>query len=180
VQICLNGREWLARQLERRRSGFQRADNCFPWLAKPALAQRLMDQQLATDWPATLTAIARFMNPLHDEIFAPWPMDYYWSGYQTEWATDVMFKDPKARATIYPALVHHAIEHRMFTDTHDQVVEKTMESARSGRFHLCRCSGGQTVDMPRGWRGGRSSLSAHRSSSNRSVRTLTLLRISAS
>ncbi|HXQ21061.1 MAG TPA: hypothetical protein VN812_05260, partial [Candidatus Acidoferrales bacterium] len=52
IQICLNGREWLARQLARRRSGFQRADNCFPWLANPALAQRLMDEQLATDWPA--------------------------------------------------------------------------------------------------------------------------------
>jgi len=111
VQICLNGREWLARQLARRRSGFQRADNCFPWLANPALAQRLMDEQLATDWPAALTTIARSMNPLHDEIFKPWPMDYYWSGYQTEWATDVLFKDPEALATIYPALVHHAIAH---------------------------------------------------------------------
>lgn len=111
VQICLNGREWLARQLARRRSGFQRADNCFPWLANPALAQRLMDDQLATDWPAALTTIARSMNPRHDEIFAPWPMDYYWSGYQTEWATDVLFKDAQALATIYPALVHHAIAH---------------------------------------------------------------------
>jgi len=111
VQICLNGREWLARQLERRRSGFQRADNCFPWLANSALAQRLMDEQLATDWPAALTAIARSINPLHDELFEPWPMDYYWSGYQTEWATDVLFNDPQALATIYPALVHHAIDH---------------------------------------------------------------------
>jgi hypothetical protein len=111
VQICLNGREWLARHLHRRHSRFQRADNCFPWLANPALAQRLMDEQLATDWPAALTAIARAINPLHDEIFAPWPMDYYWSGYQTEWATDVLFKDAQALATIYPALVHHAIAH---------------------------------------------------------------------
>jgi hypothetical protein len=111
VQICLNGREWRARQLARRCSGFQRADNCFPSLANPALAQRLMDDQLATDWPAALTAIARSINPLHDEIFKPWPMDYYWSGYQTEWATDVLFNSPQALATVYPALVHHAIEH---------------------------------------------------------------------
>lgn len=111
MQICLNGREWLARQLTRRGSRFARADNCFPRLANPALAQRLMDEQLATDWPAALTALARAMNPLHDEIFAPWPMDYYWSGYQTEWATDVLFKDPQALAAIYPGLVHHAIAH---------------------------------------------------------------------
>jgi hypothetical protein len=111
VQICLNGREWLARQLQRRHSDFKRADNCFTWLANPALAQRLMDEQLETDWPAALTAIARRLNPLHDEVFAPWPMDYYWSGYQTEWATDVVFESPKALAAIYPTLVRHAMHH---------------------------------------------------------------------
>jgi len=111
VQICLNGREWLARQLERRHSGFKRADNCFPWLANPALAQRLMDEQLDTDWPAALTTIARSINPLHGEIFAPWPMDYYWSGYQMEWATDIVFKDAGALGAIYPALVRHAVDH---------------------------------------------------------------------
>jgi hypothetical protein len=111
IQVCFNGREWLARQLARRASPFHRADNCFTWVGNPALAQRLMDEQLATDWPSTLTRIARWLNPLHDEIFAPWPMDYYWSGYQTEWATDVVFDSPESLAAIYPALVRHATEH---------------------------------------------------------------------
>lgn len=39
------------------------------------------------------------------------PMDYYWSAYQTEWATDVMFHDPAALASLYPALVRHAMQH---------------------------------------------------------------------
>ena len=111
VQICMNGREWLARNLARRRCGFKQADNCFTWLANPTLVQRLMDEQLQTAWPEALTSIARGLNPLHEEIFAPWPMDYYWSGYQTEWATDVVFKDPKALGGIYPALVRHATDH---------------------------------------------------------------------
>jgi hypothetical protein len=34
IQVCLNGREWLARQLARRASPFHRADNCFTWLGK--------------------------------------------------------------------------------------------------------------------------------------------------
>jgi hypothetical protein len=52
VQICLNGREWLATQLRRRgRSDFKRVDNCFTWLGNPERAQRLMDEQLATDVP---------------------------------------------------------------------------------------------------------------------------------
>jgi hypothetical protein len=111
VQIWVNGREWLARQLARRTSPFHRADNCFTWVGNPVLAQRLMAEQLATDWTAALTEIARGLNPLHQEVFAPWPMDYYWSGYQTEWATDVVFDSPASLAAIYPALVRHAIEH---------------------------------------------------------------------
>lgn len=112
IQICLNGREWLAGQLARRgRTDFKRVDNCFTWLGDPALAQRLMHEQLRTDWPGALGRIARSLNPLHIDMFKPWPMDYYWSAYQTEWATDILFKDPRSLAGIYPTLVRHAVHH---------------------------------------------------------------------
>ena len=112
VQICMNGREWLAQTLQREgRSDFKRADNCFTWLGNPDLAQRRMNQQLTTDWPRALDAIARSLNPLHPTIFKHSPMDYYWSAYQTEWATDVMFRDPRTLADIYPPLVRHAMNH---------------------------------------------------------------------
>ena len=111
VQIYLNGREWLAQQLSRKGSDFARADNCFVWLDDPRLAQRLMNQQLTTAWPRALGAIARSLNPLHTTIFKPYPMDYYWSAYQTEWASDVMFKDPCSLASVYPSLVRHAMLH---------------------------------------------------------------------
>ena len=112
IQICMNGRAWLARRFERQgRSDFKRVDNCFTWLGNPGLAQRLMDEQLGTDWPRALNAIARSLNPLHRTIFKPAPMDYYWTAYQTEWATDVLFKDPQTLSEVYPALVHHAMQH---------------------------------------------------------------------
>jgi hypothetical protein len=111
IQICLNGREWLARDLTKKGSTFKRADNGFTWLSDPPLAQRLLDQQLQTAWPEALTRIARSMNPLHRKIFAPYPMDYYWSAYQTEWATDLLFRDPATLAKLYPALVRHAMDH---------------------------------------------------------------------
>jgi len=112
VQICLNGREWLARQLQAEgRTDFKRHDNCFTWLGDPELAQRLADQQLRTDWPNTLQAIARCLNPMHQQIFQPWPQDYYWSAYQTEWATDILFREPRCLADIYPSLVQHAMAH---------------------------------------------------------------------
>ena len=112
IQICLNGREWLARQFAREgRDDFKRADNCFTWLGNPQLAQRRMDEQLKTDWPRALGAIARALNPRHRDIFKMRPMDYYWSAYQTEWATDLIFTNPAALADIYPQLVRHAMHH---------------------------------------------------------------------
>lgn len=112
VQICLNGREWLARQLQAEgRTDFKRHDNCFTWLGDPELAQRLADQQLRTDWPKALDAIARSLNPLHLEIFQAWPQNYYWSAYQTEWATDILFRDPRSLAAPFPALARHAMVH---------------------------------------------------------------------
>jgi hypothetical protein len=111
VQICLNGREWLARQMERAGLRFRRIDNCFVGLQDAERAQRLMEKQLELDWARALTTIARTLNPLHKEIFKPWPMDYYWSAYQSEWATDLLFKDQASLARIYPALTRHAMLH---------------------------------------------------------------------
>jgi len=112
IQICMNGREWLASDFARKgRDDYRRHDNCFLSLGNPALAQRWMDRQLQTDWRKALDTIAEHMNPLHEEIFAPWPMTYHWSAYQTEWATDVLFKDPESLASVYPAFVRHATLH---------------------------------------------------------------------
>jgi hypothetical protein len=112
VQIWLNGREWLACQLQRRgATDFTRHDNCFTRLGNPALAQRLMDRQLTIAWRPALDAIARKLNPLHQHIFKSWPLTYYWSAYQSEWATDVLFRDAHTLAALYPTLVRHAMLH---------------------------------------------------------------------
>ena len=44
IQTCLNGREWLARQMDAAGLRYVRQDNCFPWIEDFAEAQRLMDQ----------------------------------------------------------------------------------------------------------------------------------------
>jgi hypothetical protein len=80
-------------------------------LGDPKFAQRLADRQLTIDWPRALSVIARRLNPLHTEIFKPWPLSYYWSAYQTEWATDILFRDPCTLAAIYPGLSRHAMTH---------------------------------------------------------------------
>ena len=110
VQVCLNGREWLRRQLDRAGLGYVRRDNCFVQLADAAAAQRLMDEQLATDWPALLDGLARRSNPGLDEVLRAHPVPYYWSADESEWATDVMFATPAALAALAPRLYRHGID----------------------------------------------------------------------
>jgi len=109
IQICLNGREWLARQMDGKGIKYAAADNCFPWIEDWAKAQRLMDQQRRTQWPKVLNPIARQLNPVHGEIFARYPMSYYWSAYQSEWAIDVVFRKAAELQRLYPRLVHHGM-----------------------------------------------------------------------
>jgi len=109
IQVCLNGREWLAREMDRAGLPYRRRDNCFTWLGNLEAAQRLMDAQLTSAWPEVLNGIARRLNPAQGDILEGFTTDYYWSVYQSEWASDVMFKEPEALAEIYPALVLHGI-----------------------------------------------------------------------
>src|SRR3954447_7585578 len=50
IQICLNGREWLARQMSQQGLRYRKHDNTFVWLEDWQRAQQLMDEQLRTDW----------------------------------------------------------------------------------------------------------------------------------
>ena len=96
--------------LDEAKIDYIRHDNGFPWIKDLPAAQRLIEEQLTTDWSALLREIDRTLNPLHDRIFSAWPMDYYWSTYQTELATDVLFRDPTALDSVYPAFVRHAVQ----------------------------------------------------------------------
>jgi hypothetical protein len=109
VQVCLNGREWLARQLDRAGLAYVRQENCFPWIADWPHAQRLLDRQLHARWPRLLGAIARQLNPLHGELFQQHRATYYWSTYQSEWALDIVFREAADLRRLYPRWLHHAI-----------------------------------------------------------------------
>jgi hypothetical protein len=61
------------------------------------------------DWPAVLEGLARQVNPVHEKIFARRPLEYYWSAEQSEWASDVMFRNEAALAAVYPGLLKHGM-----------------------------------------------------------------------
>lgn len=108
IHVCLNGREWLARQMLRAGIDFEQRDNCFVDVADVPRAQRLLDRQLRTDWEKLLNGLVRQVHPAHQALF-PQSLEYYWSAEETEWATDVMFRAPEALARVYPHLVRHAL-----------------------------------------------------------------------
>lgn len=109
IQICLNGREWLARKMNAAGLPYVRQDNCFPWIEYFPAAQRLMDEQLSTNWPEELNRIAAQLNPIHEQIFEHYGVNYYWTTHQSEWAMDIRFAKQDELRRLYPALLDHAI-----------------------------------------------------------------------
>lgn len=110
IQICLNGRDWLAQQLDAAGIGYLKKDNAYVAIDDFGRAQALLDDQLKVNWPLELGALVREFHPVHAERFGlPLPQPYYWTVDQSEWATDIIFDSPQYLAELYPRLVHHGI-----------------------------------------------------------------------
>jgi hypothetical protein len=110
VHVCINGREWLARQMDQAGMAYRRRENCFPWIEDVSRAQELLDSQLTVDWAGLLNGILAQARPDYKTIFRGFPLDYYWSADESEWATDVMFKKASDLAALYPGLIRHGMQ----------------------------------------------------------------------
>jgi len=117
LQVGLNGRSWLARQLDAAAIGYVQAGNCFPWVGDFPRAQALLDEQLTVNWAELLDEFAHQIFPLHATIFARHRVSYYWSLFQSEWATDVVFQDREVLQRLYPRWVHHGLTTFQSPDT---------------------------------------------------------------
>jgi hypothetical protein len=107
---CVNGREWLVRQLDEQKISYLKRENCLVAVGDVRRAQELADEQLKTDWAKVLDPIAALVHPIHRTMFADYPMDYYWSCQDSEWASDIMFRSPRALAELYPHLIRHGMQ----------------------------------------------------------------------
>ena len=110
VDICLNGRAMLACQMDQHQLAYLKADNCFLELADPRAAQELADAQRRLDWVAHLNRLLALAHPVHRQVLVPlYRLEYYWTSTQSEYATDLVFKDPEQLAKLYPRFVQHGI-----------------------------------------------------------------------
>jgi hypothetical protein len=110
VQVCLNGREYLARQMDKAGIGYQRCENCFTQIDDLPRAQQLLDQLTTRNWEPFLSRLAARVNPWMQGKDALDQRGYYWTLLQGEFATDVMFRDPPSLKAIYPSLLDQAIQ----------------------------------------------------------------------
>ena len=109
VQVYINGREWLARRLTEKGLTYERFDNAFLHLQDPAAAQALCDEFAHREWARVLDAFARKVNPKLALVEQAGCGGYYWTIYQAEIATDVMFKDRASLLQIWPDLRQAAL-----------------------------------------------------------------------
>lgn len=110
IQICINGREFLARRMDALGIDYVRKENCFPWIEDITMAQTIINSMLSISWVSILDNIARQLNPAHEKIFHSYAIDYYWMVYQSEVATDVIFKSSSTLDRVFPKLVLGAID----------------------------------------------------------------------
>jgi len=109
IDICLNGRHWLARQLDRAGVAYRKRENCLVWVEDLGKAQQLLDQQVQLNWTLELERLRQQCHPTAGRIARPLGLHYYWSVSESEYASDVLFESPEALARLYPSLVHHAV-----------------------------------------------------------------------
>ena len=107
IQICLNGREWLRRGLEADSVEFVRRGNKFFHVQDYTHAQGLLDQQLDTQWPSLLDGFLPAAFPTMGEVLGP-DLSYYWTLWQSEWATDLILESPAHLSSTMDAVARHA------------------------------------------------------------------------
>lgn len=110
VHVCVNGREWLCRELRAAGIAFLQRDNCLTRVADVDRAQQFLNAQPWAQWSRLLQTLLQQACPALCELqMRGSPLRHYWSAAETEWATDILFRSPTALAHLYPSLLRYAI-----------------------------------------------------------------------
>jgi hypothetical protein len=107
IQICLNGREWLRRSLECQGIDFLAKGNKFLHISDYEAAQVALDSQLDARWTSMLNGFLPTVFPTMKQALGP-HLSYYWTVWQSEWATDLIFDSPQTLTPIMDSLIRHA------------------------------------------------------------------------
>lgn len=109
IQIYINGREWLAKQMDQQDITYNRYENCFLEISDLQATQKLCDKFAHRKWERVWNAFAQRVNPFLEDIESYLKKGYYWCVNQCEIATDVMFTEQKDLDTMLPDLFQEAL-----------------------------------------------------------------------
>jgi hypothetical protein len=109
IQVYVNGRAWLARQMDQVGLGYRRSDNKITQVDDFRAVSALCQSFAHTDWPSFLERQAALVNPLLPDIERVGFPGYWWVIDQCEYASDILFTERAALETIQGDLVTAAV-----------------------------------------------------------------------
>jgi hypothetical protein len=109
LQFYFNGHNWLANQLKQRDIAYKILDNAFVHIDDYAVANQLANEFDVEILHQHLDEFAQQYCPVITEL----NLTYYWSIMQSEYATDLVFKNREPLQAFYPHLLEtltHAVK----------------------------------------------------------------------
>ena len=109
IQIYINGREWLAKQFDKKGVSYKKYENTFLSIDNLKLAQTLAKDFEKIPFAKIFDQFSKQVNPFLPKIKEAVNKGYYWVLNQGEYATDIMFNDRQSLMDIYPELIDQAL-----------------------------------------------------------------------
>jgi len=109
IQIYINGKEYLKKQLRKENIDFKNYDNSITWVADIERAQQISDKFHEKKWGKVFDHFADIVNvylPRIKEVFGG--NSYKWMIEQSEYASDVLFKDVNELQKCFPYFIEYA------------------------------------------------------------------------
>ena len=107
IQIALNGREWLRRALDGANCRYILHGNKFLHIDDYGLAQKFLDAQLEANFESILNGFVPLAFPAMPAILPG--MNYYWTLWQSELATDYIFESSDSLRPLMNNLLRYAL-----------------------------------------------------------------------
>jgi len=108
IQIYFNGREHLARKLEKEQIIYEKDDNCITYFSDFNRAQELADDLDIAKLHALFDGWVEKYIIILPELTKRWDLSYHWSIKQLEYAKDIIFKTQEELEYLYFQLIQHS------------------------------------------------------------------------
>lgn len=108
VQIYLNGRKYICKQLDKEKIKYERFNNSLIDIKNIERAQVISDHLQNMDLTRKFDSLVSKYNNLLPRFEKHLGHGYFWTVFECEYATDIMFKTREDLENIFPSLVEKA------------------------------------------------------------------------